>query len=616
MRLDHPLSRRRRAWGARWAVLGLMGLLGTAFFRAQVLRSSVWALQSDSNRLRALPLPAPRGAIFDRKGRVLADNVPGFSVLLLPAPQDSMAATLRQLAPHLGLAETGVGALLDRFRSSPRQPLVVRDNASFSEISAVEERRMEFPSLYVEMRPRRRYVAGSATAHVLGYLGEITSAELERSSFRGYEKGAVVGKDGVERQYETLLQGVPGVRYLEVDALGRIVGSFRGISSIPPRPGQDLVLHLDLELQEWVHHIFPDSMRGAVVALSVEDGGVLALYSSPTFDPNAFVGGISSERWRALVEDPAQPLFNRGIRGRYPPGSTWKLATAAIALELGLVSPEESMPIPCTGTMGYGNRIWRCWAPEGHGFQNLVGALRHSCDVYFYQMGLRIGLERLVREATAIGFNQPCGVDLPSERAGEFPSDVSWWQQSFGYRATEGEVLSLAIGQGPNSQTPLKMAQFYLALARDGSAPPPRLLRSPALPLPRPEWSLRLSPPALEALREGLRAVVAPGGTAHLASLEHWDLLGKTGTSQNPPNPDHAWFAGMAGPPGHPPEIVVVAIVEFGESGSRTAAPLVAKTADYYLRRKYGIPLDTIQTLGEHIRAGRAAPWAGRGREG
>lgn len=616
MRLDHPLSRRQRAQGARWAVALLMGLLGVAFFRAQVVRSSAWALQSDSNRLRALPLPAPRGAIFDRRGRVLADNVPGYSILLLPAPRDSVAATLRRMAPHLGLSEAGVEALLERFRSNPRQPLVVKAHAAFPELSAVEERRLEFPSLYVEMRPRRRYVAGAATAHVLGYLGEITSAELESPNFRGYERGAVVGKDGVERQYENLLQGVAGVRYVEVDALGRIVGSFRGTSRVPPRPGHDLVLNLDLDLQEWIHHIFPDSMRGAVVALNVEDGGILALYSSPTYDPNAFVGGISPENWRALSEDPGQPLFNRAVLGRYPPGSTWKLATAAIGLELGVVSPEEFMPIPCTGAMSFGNRTWRCWAPEGHGFQNLVGAVRHSCDVYFYQLGLRIGLERLIHEATAVGFNQPCGVDLPAERAGEFPTDVSWWQRTFGYRATEGEVLSLAIGQGPNSQTPLKMAQFYVALARDGTAPPPRLLRSPAVPLPHSEWSLRLSPRALEALRKGLRAVVAPGGTAHLASLEHWDLLGKTGTSQNPPHPDHAWFAGMAGPPGRPPEIVVVAIVEFGESGSRTAAPLVAKTADYYLRRKYGIPVDTIQTLGEHLRAGRPAPWASRPGQG
>jgi penicillin-binding protein 2 len=349
-------------------------------------------------------------------------------------------------------------------------------------------------------------------------------------------------------------------------------------------------------------------MRGAVAALNVEDGGVLALYSSPTFDPNDFVGGIDADIWASLTDDPNQPLFNRSVLGRYPPGSTWKLATAAIALDLGVVRPDETMPIPCTGGMQFGNRIWRCWDREGHGAVDLLGALRHSCDVYFYQLGLRIGLRRLLEEGTRIGFNERCGVDLPAELPGRFPADPSFWERTFGYRPTEGEALNLAIGQGPNDQTPLKMAQFYLAIARDGSAPPPRLRRTPETP--EGGWTLNLSAEALETMREGLRAVVRPGGTAYLSSLEHWDLMGKTGTVQNPPNPDHAWFAGIAGPRGGGPEIVVVVIVEFGESGSGVAAPLVAKTADFFLRKKYGIPVDSIQTLGEHYRTRTPAPWA------
>jgi penicillin-binding protein 2 len=347
-----------------------------------------------------------------------------------------------------------------------------------------------------------------------------------------------------------------------------------------------------------------------VVALDVSDGGILALYSAPVFDPNDFVGGISLERWEALNTDPARPLFNRAVQGRYPPGSTWKLATAAMALELGAVRPEDLMPIPCTGGMWYGNRFWRCWRAEGHGYLDMEGALGHSCNVYFYQLGLRIGLQRMLEEGVKIGLDERCGVDLPVEAQGRFPRDLGFWERAFGLRPTEAEVLSLAIGQGPNEQTPLKMAQFYLAIARDGSAPPPRLLKTE--PAETGGWSLDLSREALEVLREGLKGVLLPGGTAHLSSLEHWDLMGKTGTAQNPPNPSHAWFAGIAGPRGGDPEIVVVAIVEFGESGSAMAAPLVAKTADYYLRRKYGIPIDTIQTLGEHYRTGTPAPWARR----
>lgn len=613
MRLDHPLSRRSRAQGATLVLIILMGALVAAFFRAQVVRTQSWEFQARSNRLRQLEIPAPRGTIFDRNDSILADNVPGYAVVLLPDRRDTIRARLERLRPYVELSEARIDRLMNLVTRYPRQPLTVKLNAPFVEVSALMERQGDFPGLYLEMRPRRRYPAGRAVAHIMGYLGEITQEELDSPTYLDdaqdrYDPGTILGKDGIERQYELVLQGTPGYRYVEVDVLGRIVGSFDGPPADTAESGGDITLNIDGELQEWVHHIFPDSMRGAVVALDVEDGGILALYSSPAYDPNDFVGGISSDVWEALTTDPAQPLFNRAVLGRYPPGSTWKLATAAIGLELGVVRPDEVMPIPCTGGMRFGNRVWHCWDRDGHGYLDMVGAIRHSCDVYFYQLGMRIGLQRLLDEGTRIGFNQPCGVDLPAEISGQFPSDPSFWERTFGYRPTEGEALNLAIGQGPNDQTPLKMAQFYLAIARDGSAPPPRLRRTEDPPTGG--WSLDLSREALETMREGLRAVVRPGGTAYLSSLEHWDLMGKTGTVQNPPNPDHAWFAGIAGPRGGEPEVVVVVIVEFGRSGSGTAAPLVAKTADFYLRRKHGIPLDTIQTLGEHYRTGTPAPWA------
>ncbi len=608
MKPFHPHARRRRAQGALAVVGVLVGALLVAFFRVQVLRSDTWALRSESNRLRPLPLTAPRGTIYDRDGRILADNVPAYSISLLPAPLDTIRTTVRRLQPYLGLDEERVSELVERARSAPRQPLVITSDASFDQVAAVEERRPEFPGIFIETRPQRRYPAGEAAAHVLGYVGEVTAGELEGERFGGYEQGAVVGQEGIERQYEEVLHGSPGTRYVEVDAMGRVVGSFRGVAQTPARKGGDLHLNLDLELQEWIHRIFPDSMRGAVVALRVDDGGVLALYSSPAYDPNDFVGGIDAELWAGLNSDPARPLYNRATLGLYPPASIWKLATAAIGLELGVVHPDEEMPTPCTGGMWFGNRFFRCWDPEGHGSVDLAGAIRDSCDVYFYQLGLRIGLGRLLEEGTRIGFSRRCSVDLPQESRGVFPSSPSFWQDRFGYRPTEAEAMNLAIGQGPNSQTPLKMAQFYLALARNGSAPAPTIARRAEA---EEGWALDLSSESMATLREGLRQVVAPGGTAYLASLEHWDLLGKTGTGENPPNPDHAWFAGMAGPPGEDPEIVVVVLVEFGESGSGTAAPLMAKTADYWLRSQHGMPVDTIQTLGEHWRTGTPAPWAG-----
>jgi penicillin-binding protein 2 len=608
LRLDHPISRRQRGRGGQIVVFFLMGILVLAFFRAQVLRSHAWRLQADSNRLRPLPVPAPRGTIFDRNDHPLADNVPGYSVVLLPGHRDTIEETLDQLQPLLHLTPGRLGYLKDRVRLYPRQPLVVKVNAEFTEASALEERRSEFPGIYLEMRPRRRYLAREELAHVLGYLGEISSAELEEARFREYEAGNIVGKEGIEREYEGILKGEQGTRYVEVDAIGRIVGSFGGTAQKDPVPGHDLWLNIDLELQGWIHKIFPKNMRGAVVALEVETGGVLALYSAPTFDPNDFVGGIAADRWDALNRNPEQPLFNRAISGLYPPASTWKLAAAAIALDLGVIRPDETMPIPCTGGMQYGNRYWRCWDPEGHGEVDLFGAIRHSCDVYFYQLGIRIGLQRMLDEGTRIGFNQRCGIDLPSEARGIFPENQRFWQDRFGVRPTEGEVLNLAIGQGPNSQTPLKMAQFYLAIARDGSAPAPRIRRTDDAE--GEGWSLHLEPEALQVMRDGLRTVMQPGGTAYGSSLEYWDIMGKTGTGQNSQGPDHAWFAGIAGPRDSEPEIVVVAIVEFGESGSRVAAPIVAKAADFYLRKKHGIPFDSIQTLNEHYAAGRIPRWA------
>jgi penicillin-binding protein 2 len=608
MRVVHPHNRRRRATGALGIVAIVLGALALQFFRVQMLRSNDYMLQSESNRLRPLPVAAPRGTIFDRNDQVIADNVPGYVIYVLRESPQSTRQTLERLRPHLGLSDEGIEELMGRYRRW--EPLVVDIDADFEAVSVLEERREDFPGIVIEMRPKRRYMAGDAVSHVMGYVNEITAEELGEPRFSEYEPGLLIGKVGVERQYEERLQGRRGVRYLEVDASGRIVGSLQGIDEDPGEPGGDIRLTLDLELMEWIHRIFPDSLAGVVVALDPADGGVLALYSAPTFDPNAFVSGLSPAEWAVLESDPRKPLFNRAVMGLYPPGSTWKLAAAAIALDRGVVGPHEEMPIPCTGGMTYGGLYRRCWLPEGHGYLDLAGAIANSCNVYFYQLGLKVGLDAMLEEGTRIGFAEQCGIDLPEESSGIFPEGRDFWQRAFGYDPLEGEVLSLAIGQGPNSQTPLKMAQFYLALARDGSAPTPHLIEDPD---PTEGWRLNVSTESIEVLREGLRGVTSPGGTAYFGTaLEHWEVLGKTGTSQNAQDTvrAHAWFAGMAGPWDGEPEIVVVAIVEFGESGSSIAAPLMAKTADFYLRRKYGIPIDTIQTLGEHYNTGRPAPWA------
>ena len=609
MRLVHAHNRRRRATRALGVVAIVLGSLAFQFFRVQMLQSNDYMLQSESNRLRPLPVAAPRGTIFDRNNRVIADNVPGYVVYVLRESRESTRQTLETLRPHLGLSDERIEILMEQYQRW--EPLVVEIDADFEAVSVLEERREDFPSIVIEMRPKRRYIGGSAVSHVLGYVNEITAEELAEPRFSEYEPGLLIGKVGIERQYEERLQGRRGVRYLEVDALGRIVGSLAGIEEDPGQPGEDIRLTLDLELMEWIHSIFPDSLAGAVVALDPTDGGVLALYSAPTFDPNAFVSGLTPEEWAVLESDPRNPLFNRTVMGLYPPGSTWKLAAAAIALDLDVVGPHELMPQPCTGGLVYGGEYRRCWLEAGHGFLDLAGAIANSCNVYFYQLGEKIGLDAMLGAGTRIGFAEQCGIDLPEESRGIFPEGRDFWERSFGYVPLEGEVLSLAIGQGPNSQTPLKMAQFYLALARNGTAPTPHLIANPD---PTEGWRLNVSTESIEVLREGMRGVTSPGGTAYFGTaLEHWEVLGKTGTSQNAQDSvrAHAWFAGMAGPWGGEPEIVVVALVEFGESGSGVAAPLASKTADFYLRRKYGMPPpDSIQTLGEHYNMGRPAPWA------
>lgn len=598
-----PIEQKAQARVAQVVAVLLLGVLAAALFRSQVLGSSEWLLQSEFNRLRSLTVPPPRGIIRDRAGLVLADNVAGYSISILASRPDSVLATLVRLRDHLPMEDERFRTLQRQARASPNQSLIVSVDAPFDAVAAIEERRSTFAGVLIESRPKRRYPAGSVGAHVVGFVGEVSQEELEQPRFEGTEAGAVVGKAGVEAEHESLLQGTPGTRYVEVDALGRLI-SFRGSPGTPEQAGSDLDLSLDLELMEWIDHIFPEGHAGAVVVLEVETADVLALYSAPAYDPNLFASVLDHAEWSRLSRDPSSPLMNRAVMGRYPPGSTWKLASAAIALEAGVVSPGERMPVSCTGRFRYGNRTYRCWKPDGHGSLDLAGAIQHSCNVYFYQLGVRVGLAKMLEGGNRMGFGGQCGIDLPQEEAGIFPGGTEFWVERFGYAPAEGEVLNLALGQGPNSQTPLKMAQFFLAVARDGSAPAPAFRRSASTPQ---GWKLDISRESLEQLREGLRRVTAVGGTAHMSSLEHFDLIGKTGTAQSSGDrPDHAWFTAIAGPWGGDPEVVVVVLVEFGGSGSGVAAPVAAKAADFYLRGLHGIPRDTIQTRLEHIRAGRS----------
>lgn len=592
----NPHARQRRAVQATLAIAVMLCTLGAAFFRTQVVRNSEFVLRSEDNRFRMVPIPAPRGTVYDRNGKVVAETVTGYTLSLEPAPRDSLRARLAALVPVLELDSVQVAETLARARKDPREPTVVSDALSFRQLSRWQEQPARPAGVLLEARPVRRYPYGDATSHIVGYVSEISERELASPTWEGYKAGQQIGKAGVEREYERIMGGTPGTRYIEVDARGRLVGRFAEQLTKPPLAGRDLRLTIDVDLQRYIRAVFPTGMKGAVVAMVPSTGEILAMYSAPTYDPNLLVGRISPAVWEEL-NGPSRPLLNRATNGIYPPGSTWKLATAIIGLERGAITPEYKMPIACTGGMPYAGRYSRCWKREGHGPQDLIQAIANSCNVYFYQLGIRLGIKLLTQEGTRLGFSRKTSLDLPGEKVGTFPASREWYKKRFGWTPPPSEVMNLAIGQGPNSQTPIRMAQFFSALAGDGTAAAPHIVaRRPGGP---PETDLRLSPRTLAAVHEGLARVVEAGGSAHAVELRRWKLYGKTGTAQNAQDAKnhHAWFTGFAGPRGGAPEIVVAVIVEYGGSGSGAAAPVAARIADYYLSKKHGQRVPRIEDV-------------------
>lgn len=582
---DVDRMRGRRARFALGLLFGSLALLVAAFLRLQVAGQAEYTLQSTQNRLRAISIPSPRGAIYDRRGRLLAENVPGYSLSLLPGSPDSARATLDRLAPWLGLTVDERDDFHQRFRQRPGSALLIRDDMEPAIVAAIEERRPEFRMVLIDTHPRRRYPSGEAIAHVIGYVNEISEAELELSEFESYEAGRTIGKKGIEREYELELGGKPGVRFVEVNARGSIVGEFGPRPSIPAEPGTDLTLGLDLELHLLVDSIFPDTLKGGVVALDPQTGEVLLLYSHPTFDPNLFIGGISVPDWASLRDDPMQPLLNRALSALYPPGSTWKPVLASLALREGVAGINDYMPSACHGSLRYGNRTFHCWKHSGHGALDMSTAIKESCNVFFYQLGQRIGLDGLLSGVDGLGFNGRTGIDIPGEVGGRFPPDRDWYDERFGPRGwTESVTLNLSIGQGETEQSLLRMAQFYTSVATGQPPIIPHLRRSELMEARRVDWRLDLPEERRKALVAALTRVVnEPGGTAYSVRLADWTLAGKTGTAQNPHGEPHSWFIGFA--PAEDPRIVVVAIVENGhpDNTRSLAVPLASRVVHRFL---------------------------------
>jgi penicillin-binding protein 2 len=355
----------------------------------------------EKNRLREVPLPAPRGTIYDRRGEIIAENLPGYTVSILSLNPDSLRSSLERLNTIIPYSDDDIATAIRRFNRAPSRPAVILADASFQEVSVLEEHRTEFPGLIIQSVPKRYYPDGEIVAPFIGYTGEISEKELESDRFKPtYKAGQRVGKAGLELQYEERLRGAEGLRFVEVDARNRVVRDAGAAENVEPRAAPALRTNIDLDLQKFIVETFGDTLTGAVVAMEPMTGAVLALHSGPTFDPNRFTGGVQASYYDSLRTDPRKPMYNKAIQGRYPPASTFKLATSILGMQRGLVKLTDHQPQPCTGGFWYGNRRWKCWDKRGHGDVNLAQAIEKSCDVYFYQLGLKLGLTNMLAGAS------------------------------------------------------------------------------------------------------------------------------------------------------------------------------------------------------------------------
>ena len=573
----HPNDVARRARMSSLAlVLGFLFLIG-AFFKTQVIQNHQYVMQSEENRLRPIPLPAPRGIIYDRHGEVIAENLPAYSVSITAPNVDSLRAALNDLASTLQLEPYQINAAIRRYRRAPTRPTVVLPDASIDIVSVLEEHRLDFPRLIIQSVPKRYYPDGPMVASFVGYTGEITESDLNDPKYANYKPGQEIGKAGLEKQYESILHGREGVRFDEVDARGRPVRGEGPRPDLNPLGAPPLYTNIDLDLQKFMVGIFADSLQGGAVAIDPTTGEVLALYSAPSWDPNKFTGGIPADYYKQLLNDKRRPLVNKAIQGRYPPGSTFKLATSVIALKDGLVGLKEHMPVSCSGGLQYGSRYFRCWEKKGHGSLDLEGAIKHSCDVYFYQLGLKVGLSRMIAGGISLTMRDKSGIDLPEENQPFWPYAIDYYNKKYGRNWSNAETLNLAIGQGANSQTVVNMAKLYTALATRGQESRPEIAHL----VPQRRQLYKLSQEQDSVLLEGMKAVLEAGGTAGASAIQGLTLAGKTGTAQNSGGADHGWFVGFA--PADHPKIVVAVLLEFGLHGSR-AAHIASAIIGHYLK--------------------------------
>lgn len=580
----------------RLVQVGLL-LVIVGYWSVQIKGGSTFRELAENNRLRRLRIEAPRGVIRDRVGRPLVENVPGYSLMIDRSRAADVGESLRFAAGVLGETPADLEAIVRRYQNlPPSRPIKLAAGLSLNEVTQLSASFYEHKEFEIDVDSRRLYRYGLHTAHLVGYLGEVSPSELERADGL-YRPGDRVGKRGIEQRYDPLLRGKNGAQLVVVDSRGQEV---QELEKEPAQAGSDLTLTLDLALQQRAAELFEErseitrkalgetivegeeekSLVGTVVALDPKNGDVLALVSSPAYDPNIFTRRLNRQEWQDLIENPYHPLQNRAIQNAFPPGSVFKIVTALTALDKGVIDPNFS--VFCPGySIVYGNRF-RCHKQGGHGTMNLRSAIKNSCNVYFHALGQRLSIDTLAESARRFGLGKITGIDLEGERSGLVP-DTRWAKERRKMPWYPGETISVVTGQGPILTTPIQIAVMMAAVANGGYRVEPRLFRDPQNPAPAPQ-PIGIAPQHLAAVRDALWAVVQEG-TGGAARVPGLDIAGKTGTAQvirqetwtsndqlDAEERDHAWFASFA--PVNDPKIVIVVFVEHGGGGSRAAAPI------------------------------------------
>ena len=583
-----------------FVVVIIFSLLFVRLWYLQLIKEQEFRLLSENNRIRLIKIPAARGMIMDRHGRVLVDNRPSFKVMVTPEDVDDLKGITRKLSQILNCSPEEIVRTLEDGDRPPFQPVAIKKDISWKELSLIKTHRLDLPGVEIQIEPIRTYPYTNAAAHVLGYVGETNSEELKKN--KGYKMGDWIGKCGVELKWEEHLRGIDGGRQVEVDAVGREV---RVLKEVEPVPGHNLYLTIDLDLQRYGEQLL-GKRAGVIIAMDPLTGEILAFCSSPSFQPVHFAEGISTQDWEKLISDPLHPLQNRGIQGLYPPGSVFKIVTAAAGLEEGAITLDT--PFYCRGIHYLGRRGYQCWRGGGHGEVRFYRGLVESCDVYFYNVGKRLGEKQLSRYAEGFGLGRPTGVDLPGEKGGLIPT-AAWKKEQLGEVWYPGETISMAIGQSYLLVTPLQLLNLISSIANGGTLIKPQIakrvedLDKKILEEYPPEelGKIPVSSTTLGELREALAGVTKEdSGTGRAARVDGLEIAGKTGTAQvvrlkggkrsraeTMPYAfrDHAWFVAYV--PADTPFAVVV-LVEHGGHGGSAAAPLAREMIKRFFFRRQG----------------------------